>query len=346
MEQPGPRELSTRDPKVELVELKDDYIEFVLYDTDVSVANALRRVMIGETPTMAIDLVTIEENNSVLHDEYFAHRLGLVPIRVDTEEGISGYKYKNDCFCDEGCPSCTIEFQLDITNPPDGDEDVLHVTSADLKPLGPAAQNVEAVVYSNTEEYNISVDQLQVAKPGITLCKLARGQSIKCRCVAHKGTGKVHAKWCPVGVATFAYDPVIELNDALMDELTLDQKKEFVKSCPTKVFELEEMNDKIAVKNRDKCMYCDECVKLAEQWRGGRENDPLVTISTVPNRFIFKVETTGSLKPEEVVFNALSELSNKLQLLNRKIDDIISNDSADVSFPPEQSVYVDSGGFV
>ena len=54
-----------RKPKVEVDELNDDYIKFTLTDTDLSMANALRRIMISEVPTLAIDTVEIFENSSV-----------------------------------------------------------------------------------------------------------------------------------------------------------------------------------------------------------------------------------------------------------------------------------------
>lgn len=41
--------------QVEIKLLKDDHVEFVLSNTDSSVANALRRVMIAEVPYRAND---------------------------------------------------------------------------------------------------------------------------------------------------------------------------------------------------------------------------------------------------------------------------------------------------
>ena len=61
-------------------------MEFDLIGVDASVANALRRIMIGEVPTMAIENVYIYNNTSVMHDEILAHRLGLIPIFADAAQ--------------------------------------------------------------------------------------------------------------------------------------------------------------------------------------------------------------------------------------------------------------------
>lgn len=50
---------------------------------DTSLANALRRVVISEVPSMAIETVFVMNNTSVIQDEVLSHRLGLVPILAD-----------------------------------------------------------------------------------------------------------------------------------------------------------------------------------------------------------------------------------------------------------------------
>ena len=61
-------------------------MEFDLIGVDASVANALRRLMIAEVPTMAIENVYMYNNTSVMHDEILSHRLGLIPILADARE--------------------------------------------------------------------------------------------------------------------------------------------------------------------------------------------------------------------------------------------------------------------
>jgi DNA-directed RNA polymerase II subunit RPB3 len=64
-----------RVPKIAIRQMLDSQLKFVLSETDVYMANALRRVMLAEVPTIAVDLVEIEANSSVLNDEFISHRL-------------------------------------------------------------------------------------------------------------------------------------------------------------------------------------------------------------------------------------------------------------------------------
>lgn len=85
---------SKRNPSIEIKDLKSDSIQFLLKDCDFSLANALRRIILAEIPTMAIDLVEIKENTSVINDEFLAHRLGLVPL---TSTRVNDYKFAAVC---------------------------------------------------------------------------------------------------------------------------------------------------------------------------------------------------------------------------------------------------------
>ena len=46
-------------------------------------ANALRRIILSEIPTVAIEKVNMWQNTSIIPDENLAHRIGLIPIKCD-----------------------------------------------------------------------------------------------------------------------------------------------------------------------------------------------------------------------------------------------------------------------
>ncbi|MCD7459864.1 DNA-directed RNA polymerase protein, partial [Datura stramonium] len=80
--------------KVEIVRLEEDELEFDMIGIDPSLANAFRRILIAELPTMAIEKVLIANNTSIIQDEVLAHRLGLIPIKVDPR--LFEYMSEND----------------------------------------------------------------------------------------------------------------------------------------------------------------------------------------------------------------------------------------------------------
>ena len=77
------------------------------------------------------------------------------------------------------------------------------------------------------------IDDLQ--DDGIMLAKMSAGQRIQLTAIARKGIAKEHAKWSPVCVATYQFDPVIQINPDAMAQLTVPQREDVVNSCPVKV---------------------------------------------------------------------------------------------------------------
>ncbi|CAM9629047.1 unnamed protein product, partial [Heterosigma akashiwo] len=172
---------NARFPKVEILEMRDDFIKFILSETDTSSANALRRILQAEIPTLAIDLVTIESNSSVLQDEFLAHRLGLVPLRFNGDVA-SSFRHNLECDCDDYCQNCAVEFSLDVrfdekaAQRPEHERDLpLTVTTLDLHSSNPEVQPVH---FGSAEEQQNSQDQ------GICILKLAKGQEIRLRAIA------------------------------------------------------------------------------------------------------------------------------------------------------------------
>uniref|UniRef100_A0A7S1TMT8 DNA-directed RNA polymerase RpoA/D/Rpb3-type domain-containing protein n=1 Tax=Erythrolobus australicus TaxID=1077150 RepID=A0A7S1TMT8_9RHOD len=195
-----------RFPSLQVAELSADgrELRFALTRTDASVANALRRVMIAEVPTIAIDLVSISVNSSALHDEFLAHRLGMIPLF--SERAVS-MRYARDCDCDEFCPQCAAMYRLAVSC--SAAETELAVTSRHLEPVWPESAEILPVHDASTAPTRLSVDGGERA--AILIAKLRPGQRLDMTCIARKGLGKEHAKWIPVATASFRGAPAVSL---------------------------------------------------------------------------------------------------------------------------------------
>mmetsp|Transcript_92681 Transcript_92681/g.193722 ORF Transcript_92681/g.193722 Transcript_92681/m.193722 type:complete len:369 (-) Transcript_92681:64-1170(-) len=293
-----------RKPKIKVTHATPQLVKFELTGTDVSVANALRRVMLAEVPTMAIELVNIQENESVLFDEFIAHRMGLLPLSshhvgdIPPDLDVPGFgmrEYK-DCGCFDGCGHCSKNYELSVGNPTDC---VLNVTHFDLKHgkeydrEGWGEDKRVEVLPTPDQDIPEADDRRE---NGILLVKLKKDQHVSMTCQARKGIAKYHSKWMAVATALYQYQPKIVLRQEEADTLTADQKVEFIQACPRKCFDID-MEDRIYVKDEMSCIFCDECEAKAKVM--GKKT--MVKAKMDPSKFYFTVESVTKDGPRSAI---------------------------------------------
>jgi len=299
MDGDGRRVSHAREPKVRLRKLTADYCEFTLTNTDASVANALRRVMIAEVPTIAVDLVEMENNTTVLNDEFIAHRLGLIPLTSE-----HAHQMRRPFEATDETDITDIPLTLDVKCTSD---QTLYVTSDDLV-LCPDFPEVRPAHYR---------DPSAPEKP-IVIVKMRKNQELKLRAIARKGIGKDHAKWIPVATAVFQYMPVIQINDALMDELTETEKEEWCKSDPSETFKYNALTRRVEIVDAERYRYDGEClIKAQEMGHPG-----IVNITQKQDEFIFRVESTGALSAEAIVRQAIDIMLEKINSIGAAVREV------------------------
>jgi len=68
--------------------------KFVVKGTTPTFLNGIRRSAMAHVPVLAIENVSIYENDSVMFDEMLAQRLGMLPVKTDTKSYKAGDKVK------------------------------------------------------------------------------------------------------------------------------------------------------------------------------------------------------------------------------------------------------------
>jgi DNA-directed RNA polymerase subunit D len=200
-------------------------LSFVIKDSTPAFVNTLRRMIIGEVPTLAIEDVELVDNSSALYDEIVAHRLGLVPIKTD----LKSYELPGECSCKgKGCAKCTLKMTLTSKN-------TGYVYAKEIKSKDPEC----IPVY-----------------PNMPIVKLLKGQKIEFEATAVMGQGKDHSKWSPA-LAYFKNYPKIELNQKG------ESCEEAVLKCPANVFEFKK--GKLTVANPLNCHFCNACIELCPE---------------------------------------------------------------------------------
>ena len=291
------------DLRVAVMLSSPEALELEVSGIDAPIANALRRIMIDEVPTMAIEKVVMYQNTSVLHDEILAHRFGLLPVLADPD--MFDFREESEPFAENN----TIRFHLHVkcVRKPGLPEDAEATMSLAEKldnhlvlaahvrwdPLGEQAVKLAA------RPPRILHDQ-------ILLSKLAEGQEIEAELYATKGVGKTHTKWSPVCTAFYRLFPSVRILEPVIGA----DAEEIKGLCPTGVFDIEDIGSgknkqrKLTAANEDRCTTCRAC--------SGHERLGLrFELGKRPNRYHFTVESVGVLAPTVIFAKALDVLREK-----------------------------------
>ncbi|HXX55377.1 MAG TPA: DNA-directed RNA polymerase subunit D [Methanoregula sp.] len=263
--------------------LDESLARFTLSGATPAFANSFRRAMIGEVPTLAIEDVRIYDNTSALFDEMLAHRLGLIPIRTD----LTSYKTTEACECGgAGCPACTVTFTLSVEGPKT-------VMSSDLIPQDPKATPVHE---------------------NIPIVKLTKGQKLVLEAKAVLSTGKVHAKWQATLVCGYKNHPAIAISDVC------DACGMCVEECPRGVLEAKGKKVQVVGGKLSDCSMCKLCERACLS--SGIGEEPAIRITAEPDRFIFVVESDGSMPAKEIMNRALHHIRDQADELEKQLGEI------------------------
>jgi len=205
---------------------KKKMVSMLMKGVQYDFINSLRRTILEEVPTMAIEDIEISENSSALYDEVLALRLGLVPLKTD----LKSYFPRDDCTCKgEGCVKCSCAFTLKAKGP-------CTVYASDLKSKDPAVKPVHQKMI---------------------IVKLLKNQAIEFAATATLGKGKVHNKWSP-GLAFYKHKPSITISKKC------NNCKDCVAVCPLNIFAFKSNKLTLNKDNVIKCHFCGACLEVCE----------------------------------------------------------------------------------
>lgn len=212
-----------------------------------------------------------------------------------------------------------VDVELNLHVKCDSD-DTIAVTSHDIQPnvSDPRMQDYAPVVPIN----HPSLKQRDASDRGILIVKMRRGQELKLRCIARKGTGKDHAKWQPVATASYQYVPLITIHDIMLNGLSDAQKEGLCDADPRHTFRYNKLTKKVEVVDPMLHQYDGEVLAKAEELGVGGAID----VVQQQDAFMFRVEGTGALKVGDVVVVALEILESKLGTLRSGVEQLRSKD--------------------
>ncbi len=291
-------------------------IRILVSDTDSSQVNAIRRALIADVPKLAITRVDfsqgvtqdnkgeVVESVNALPDEVIAHRLAMIPIPTNLDEGLVFPEACENCRDvvekDKGCPMCQVLYTLSARGPSsDSEEELKTVFAGDIT-------TISDPVFDIREEHK-----------QIPLTVLSKGQFLEFYAFAVLGRGRDHAKWSPVAAVGFRPQQIAVLEKPKKANVLFDLGLTTTDGTPidAKLFGKDKK-----ITNINHVMDLEKALHQVGAGTGrDGDFDEAITMETVDGAFVFSFETDGSLDPVTAFNMALDELSTRFDNLNEDL---------------------------
>ncbi|CAH1637789.1 unnamed protein product [Spodoptera littoralis] len=284
----------TKKFRIVIVRMDNFEMEFDLIGIQPAFANAFRRLMLSEVPSMAIEKVMIRNNTSIIQDEVLAHRLGLIPLKADPRL----FEYRQED-ATGGTEFDTIEFTMKVKCTVNKSQPKDSYRAEDLY------ENHS--VYSSQMKWQPMGNQASIHKEAdigpvhgdILVSKMRPGHELDLSLVAVKGIGKDHAKFSPVATASYRLLPEVTLTREVRGgDATLLQ------SCFAPGVIGIDSEGRAYVRD---ARY-DTCSRNVYKYDEIRD---AIILSRVRDHFIFNVESVGALQPNVIFVEAVKILRDK-----------------------------------
>ncbi|CAL3963964.1 unnamed protein product [Diplocarpon coronariae] len=306
---------------------------FSLVGIDASVANAFRRIMIAEIPSLAIESVFVNNNTSIIQDEVLAARLGLIPFKGGRDgllEYLKWFKNPEEGSSEEELGkfdynTILLVLKIECTrnpNAPKGETDPLvlynnaHVYARDIK----------FVPFGNQQKWFSGANAIVATNPDILVAKLRPGQCIDVEMHAIKGVGSDHAKYSPVATASYRLLPTISILKPI-----LGKDAEKFKACfPEGVIGLEVVTKKEAAQKGSgyeghegemKAIVLDTMKDtVSRECLRHEEFEGKVKLGRIRDHFLFSIESLGQWESDELFLESIKVLKLKCENMRKSLN--------------------------
>lgn len=261
--------------------------------------------MIAEVPSVAIESVTFMNNTSIIQDEVLAHRLGLVPLMVDPD--------KLEWFNKDAIPRIDPETGKETPISNETNMVVFHLKvectrNPKARPgaTDPNELYIGSMVYGSDLVFAGSEEQAAhlggvpvVLSPDLVLAKLRPGQEIELYAHALLGRGNDHAKFSPVATASYRLMPLIEI----LEPITGADAIKFQKCFSPGVIGIDSKGEAFVEDARRDTVSRE--VLRHEEFKNK------VRLGRIRDQFIYNIESTGAMQPDEIFVKSIGILRNK-----------------------------------